>query len=302
MHCVVDRLFPGFLVESKSGLTPFHEPSLRIMETRFSASQIKRRHRSTLADLLSRAGAQKPKEKAMQLQVYAGDVLQPAGEYILTLQISLTQHVALYRCLEESVSSLEFEIAIWLAQTQGAFLMSARGIGLVLAAGVAGEIGNPATQKPADNLTSYAGIVPRISQSGGSQGDTHVGSVAKRCNRILKDYLVQSGSHLGLHGPADLMADHERRDANGQHANFGIARRYLRIAMHMMKNSHIYLPQEVRSGPLAKRGAYYEEIWPSLLIKWKKYKAHEVAFDPENPLGKWRASMQRVYGINLKIK
>ena len=58
MHCVVDRLFPGFLEERKSGLTPFQEPSLHIMERRFSAAQIKRRKRSTLVDLLARAGAQ----------------------------------------------------------------------------------------------------------------------------------------------------------------------------------------------------------------------------------------------------
>jgi len=35
-----------------------------------------------------------------------------------------------------------------LAQTQGAFLTSVRGIGLVLAAGVTAEIGNPNEQKP----------------------------------------------------------------------------------------------------------------------------------------------------------
>ncbi len=303
MHCVVDRLFPGFLEESKSGLTPFHEPSLRVMEGRFSAAQIRRRKQSTLADLLARAGAQKPQEKATQLQVYAANVLQPPEEYVSTLQTSLAQHVALYRCLGENVSSLEREMAIWLAQTQGAFLTSVRGIGLVLASGVSAEIGNPATQRPVGNLTSYAGIIPRVSQSGGSDGDTHVGSVAKRSNRILKDYLVQSACHLGLHGAEDLMADHKRRSANGQHADFGIARRYLRIAMHMMRYSHIYLPTNLHGlSNVAARGAYYQATWPSILEKWKKYDAHEVAFASENPLGQWRDTVQRIYSIKLKIK
>lgn len=303
MHCLVDRLFPGFLEERKSGLTPFHEPSLRVMEGRFSAAQIKRRKRSTLADLLARAGAQKPEEKAKQLQTYAANVLQPPKEYVSTLQISLVQHVALYRCLAENVSSLECEMAIWLAQTQGAFLMTVRGIGLVLASGVSAEIGNPVTQKPAGNLTSYAGIIPRVSQTGGSEGDTHVGSVAKRCNRILKDYLVQSASHLGLHGAEDLMADHKRRSANGQHANFGIARRYLRIAMHMMRHSYIYLPANLRgASTFAARRTYYLATWPYLLDKWKRYDAHEIAFASENPLGQWRDVAQRVYNIKLKIK
>ena len=302
MHCLVDRLFPGFLEERKSGLMPFHESSLRVMESRFSAEQIKRRKQATLVDILARAGAQKPEEKAKQLQTYAGNVLQPPKDYVATYQTSLTQHVALYRCLLGNITSLEREIAIWLAQTQGAFLLSVKGIGLVLAAGVTAEIGNPGTQKPLVNLTSYSGIIPRVTQSGGSDSSPHTGSVAKRCNRILKDYLVQSASHQGLHGADDLMADHKRREANGQHANFGIARRYLRMAMHMMRFSHIYLPPELRMGAsFEARGEYTQMIWPYMLDKWKRYDAHEVAFAPENPLGQWRDMVQSIYNITLKI-
>jgi transposase len=302
MHCLVDQLFPGFLVESKSGLTPFKAPSLRLMEGRFSATQIKRRKRATLVKLLATAGARTPDQKVVKLQAYAATVLQPSNEYIPTLQSSLTQHVALYRCLVDSIISLEQEIANWLAQTQGAFLMTVKGIGLVLAAGVAAEIGNPLTQKPVNNLISYAGIIPRVFQTGGSEGDTYVGSVAKRCNRILKDYVVQSGSHLGLHGPDDLMADYKRRDANGQHADFGIARRYLRIGMHLMRHSYVYLPENLRgSSSLQARREYFQILWPYLLEKWKRYNAHEMAFAVENPLGQWREAVQNVYHITLRI-
>lgn len=302
MHCLVDRLFPGFLEERKSGLTPFHEPSLRMMESRFSASQIKKRKQTTLVDILARAGAQNPEHKAKQLQAYAGNVLQPPQDYVTTWQTSLTQHVRLYRCLLGNVTSLEREMALWLAQTQGAFLMSVKGIGLVLAAGVTAEIGNPVTQKPVGNLTSYSGVIPRVNQTGGSDSSPHTGSVAKRCNRILKDYLVQSASHQGLHGVDDLMADHKRREANGQHANFGIARRYLRMGMHRMRFSHIYLPAELRGGATSKaRAKYYQMTWPCLLEKWKKYDAHHIAFASENPLGQWRDMVQSLYDIKLKI-
>jgi hypothetical protein len=302
MHCLVDRLFPGFLQERNSGLMPFHEPSLRMMESRFSAAQIKRRTQATLADILARAGAQKPEQKAKQLQTYADTVLQPTKEYVATWQTSLTEHVSLYRCLLGNITSLEYEMALWLAQTQGAFLMSIKGIGLVLAAGVTAEIGNPVTQKPVGNLVSYSGIIPRVAQTGGSDNRGRVGSVAKRCNRILKDYLVQSASHLGLHGVDDLMADHKRREANGQHANFGIARRYLRMILHMMRFSHIYLPPDVRMGATPEeRGEYYQMIWPYFIDKWKRYGAHEIAFAAENPLGQWRDIVQRVYKITLKM-
>lgn len=303
MHCLVDRLFPGFLEESKSGLTPFHKPSLRLMEDHFSAKQIAKRSLSSLAGLISRAGGQHPEEVASALRNYAASVLHAASEYVPTLQLSLTQHVALHRCLDNNIDALEREMAMWLAQTQGAFLMSVRGIGMVLAAGVAAEIGNPVTQRPVNNLVSYAGIIPRVSQTGGPNAETYVGSVAHRCNRILKDYIVQSASHIGLHGVADLMEDHHRRDAAGQHANFGIARRYLRIGMFLMRHSTIYLPPELRSAkaPLEQRVEYYQVLWPYLLDKWKKYGADKVAFAPDNPLGQWRNMVQELYGINLKM-
>ena len=303
MHCLVDRLFPGYLDAKNSGLTPFDPPSLRLMEDHFSAQQIARRKRATLAALISRAGGTHPEEIAAKLQEYATTVLHAAPEYIPTLQMSLAQHVALYRCLSESIDTIEREIAVWLAQTQGAFLMSVRGIGMVLAAGVAAEIGDPNTQSPVNNLASYAGIIPRVSQTGGPDAQAYIGSVAHRCNRILKDYLVQSGSHLGLHGVADLMSDHQRRNAAGQHANYGIARRYLRMSMHLMRKSTVYLPPELRGPaiPAAKRAEYYQVLWPYLLDKWKKYDAHHVAFLPENPLGQWRNMVQELYEIKLHI-
>ncbi len=303
MHCLVDRLFPGYLNEKNSGLTPFHAPSLRIMEDHFSAQQIAKRKRSTLAGLISRAGGQRPEAAATKLQTYAASVLHASPEYVSTMQFSLARHVTLYRCLKDNIDALERETALWLAQTQGAFLMTVRGVGMVLAAGVAAEIGEPSTQRPVNNLVSYAGIIPRVSQSGGPDSEAHTGSVAKRCNRILKDYLVQSASHIGLHGVAELMEDHHRRDGAGQHANFGIARRYLRIGMHLMRNSAIYMPPDLRGSkvPVEARVAYYQILWPYLLEKWKKYDAHQVAFAPENPLGQWRDMIQELYDIELKI-
>jgi len=303
MHCLVDRLCPGFLDERKSGLTPFHKPSLRLMEDRFSARQIAKRKRSTLAGLISRAGGQRPEELATKLQSYAATVLHAAPEYVPTMQLSLAQHVALYRCLQDNIDALERETAVWLAQTQGTFLMTVKGVGMVLAAGVAAEIGDPATQRPVNNLISYAGIIPRVTQTGGPDSEAYIGSVAHRCNRILKDYIVQSASHIGLHGVADLREDHHRRDAAGQHANYGIARRYLRIGMHLMRNSTIYLPPALRGSkvPAEARVEYYQVFWPYLLDKWKKYGAHQVAFAPENPLGQWREMIQELYDIELII-
>ncbi len=304
VHTVVDRLFPGFLDEKKSGITPFSKSSLYLMENGFSPRQIRRRKRSKLAEILHRYGTDKPEKAAAQVQDYSARVLIAPDEYIGTLQVSLSHHVQLYRCLQNSIHQLEHEMAIVLAQTQGAFLTTIRGIGIVLAAGTCAEIGNPEVQKPLNNLVSYSGIIPKVKQTGGPEGKTHIGKVAKRSNRILKDYVVRSANQIGQHGPDDLMADYKRRDAAGQHADFGMGRRYLRTAMCLMRTSSIYVPPRLRSSADAtpeERAGYFLMSWPLLREKWNKADAVDAAFDKNNPLGRWRNMVQELYEIKLKL-
>ncbi len=303
IHTIVDRIFPGFLSERKSGILPFSKGSLLLMQDRFSVHQIRRRRRSSLTKLLARQGVHKPDRCAEKLQQYADQVLKPPEDQIATLQLSLKQQVNLLICLQESTQQLEKEIADNLAQTQGSFLTSIRGIGIVLAAGVSAEIGDPNKQKSLNNLVSYSGIIPRVKQTGGVQGKTQTKKVGKRCNRILKDYVVQSASHIGLHGPDDLMLDYKRRDAQGQHADFGIARRYLRMAMCLMRTYQTYLPKRLRDTKISmkERAEYFLITWPKLHEKWKKAGALDIAFADDMPLGQWRNMIQELYGIELKL-
>ena len=303
IHAIVDRLFPGFLDERKSGITPFSKSSLYLMENRFSAMQIRRRRGKKLIETLRRLGSPKPDCGAVKLQQYAQQVLHTPDEYVGTLQLSLAQHVKHYRCLQENIEQLEKEIAVWLSRTQGAFMTSVRGIGIVLAAGVTGELGDPFQQKPMNNIVSYSGIIPKIIQTGGPEGEIYTGKVAKRSNRILKDYVVQSASHLGLHGPEDLMIDHKRRNASGQHADFGIARRYLRMGMCLMRTSQVYVPPKLRKPGIKpkERADYYLLGWPSLRDKWQKLGALKAAFSQDRPLGRWRNMVQELYEIKLTL-
>ena len=303
IHTVVDQLFPGFLSEKKSRITPFSPSSLYLMEDRFSAHQIRRRKRSTLVKRLKQHGTKSPEETAAKLQTYAGQVLAPADEYTSTLQVSLSSHVNLLRCLIDSAQMLEREMAIRLAQTTGAFLTSVKGIGIVLASGVTAEIGDPVSQKSANNLVSYAGVVPRVKQSGGAEGQPRIGHVSKRSNHILKDQVVQSAHHIGRYGPKDLLADHKRREANGQHADFGMGRRFVRMALCLVRTEQIYLPPHLRKADTdpRERGEYYLSLWPYLHNKWDKLGASKVAFSKDRPLGQWRHIVQELYGIRLKL-
>ena len=303
IHTVVDRLFPGFLTEKNSAITPFSPACLYLMEDRFSVRQIQRRKRSTLIEKLRKKGTRQPEEAAVRLQSYAAQVLTPPNEYTTTLQVSLSSHVNHYRCLLDGSVQLKKEMAVLLAQTPGAFLTSIKGIGIVLAAGVTSEIGDPLSQKPTNNLVSYAGIVPRVKQSGGSEGQPRVGRVSKRSNHILKDYVVQSGFHIGVFGPEELRQDYKRRDADGQHADFGMARRFVRMAMCLMKTSQVYLPPQLRTADLGpqQRGDYYLSLWPYLKDKWAKLDALKAAFSKDRPLGQWRHIVQEFYDIKLKL-
>jgi hypothetical protein len=230
-------------------------------------------------------------------------VLTTPDEYTATLQISLASHVTHYRCLFEGAQQLVYEMAQLLAQTQGAFLTSIKGIGIVLAAGVTAEIGDPLAQRSTGQLASYAGIVPKVKQTGGSQGPSITSHVSKRSNHILKDFVVQSAFHIGRYGPKDLKDDFSRREAAGQHADFGIARRFVRMAMCMMRTSQVYLPPDMRSTHIkpVRRADYYLAMWPYLRDKWSKANALKVAFAKDKPLGQWRYIVQEIYGIKLKM-
>ncbi len=302
IHTIVDRLFPGFLDEKKSGIPPFSKCSLSLMKGRFSAHQIHKRKRPALIKFLSRQQTHPPERCVQKLQTYAAQVLKPPGKHIATLQLSLQQQIKLFDCLQDNIHQLDEQIAVHLAQTQGAFLTSIRGIGITLAAGVTAEIGDPSKQRAINNIISYSGIIPKVKQTGGLQGKTQITKVGKRCNRVLKDYVVQSASHIGLHGPEELMADYKRRDAQGQHANFGTARRFLRMAMCLMRTHQIYLPKRLRNAHAESidRAEYYLASWPQIYKKWNKANAADVAFHIDMPLGQWRNVVQEVYGIKLE--
>ena len=180
VHTLVDRLFPGFLNDKNTGLNPFSESSLVLMENRFSAQQIRRRQQRTLIKILKRCATPDAEKIAAKLHSYAAQVITTPQQYAATLQLSLQHHIGHYRCLQENIDQLISEIALLLAQTQGAFLTSIKGVGIVLAAGVSSEIGNPFEQKPLNNLTSYSGIIPRVKQTGGIEGQIGRASCRER--------------------------------------------------------------------------------------------------------------------------
>ena len=302
IHSIVDQLFPNFLDESKSGIPSFSETSLWLMEDRFSPRQIKSRKLSTTVRQARKHGLKQPEDCIKKLHEHACSVLQPVPEWVGTLQTTLHHEVQLYRRLLLCIDQANKEVALYLARVPAAMMTTVKGIGITLAAGVGAEIGAPEKQSAIRRLTSYCGIIPRVKQTGGPEGKPHYGSVSRRCNHILKNFIVQCGNHMGQHGPAELKEDHRRRGANGQHADFGMARRFLRIAMRLMLDTQAYVPPALRErADQAELAAYYLKSWERLRGIWQKAGALEVAFDSKNPLGKWRDCIQELYEIKLPL-
>ena len=246
IHSIVDQLFPNFLDESKSGIPAFSETSLWLMEDRFSPRQIKSRKLSTTVKNARKYGVKQTESCIKMLQEHACSVLQPVPEWVGTLQTTLHHEVQLYRKLLLCIGQADKEVALHLACVPAAMMTTIKGIGITLAAGVGAEIGSPEKQSAIRRLTSYCGIVPRVKQTGGPDGEPRYGKVSRRCNHVLKNFIVQCGNHVGQHGSAELKEDHRRRGANGQHADFGMTRRVLRISMRLMLDTQAYVPPALR--------------------------------------------------------
>jgi transposase len=302
IHALADQLFPGFLNDSKSGLTAFCAASLELMKERFSAPEIARRRVTSLANLLRRHRVHNPDETAARIIVLAREALPPAAHRIATLQRTLAATIDLYQCLQRNALELRAEAALTLATTPYVMLTTIPGIGFVLAAGLAGELGDPQHLGKLDSLCAYAGIVPRTLQSGGPDSAAVQGHASPRCNRILKDWTVQSAQKIHLYGPPELKDRITRWNAEGRHGIFAAARHHLRLVSTLVKNEIPYLAPTARG-----RQATTEQIaiaaqdaWATAQRKWRTISGgiHLIA-DEAHPLGFWRKLMLNLHGVDL---
>ncbi len=302
IHALADQLFPGFLNGSKSALTPFCEVSLELMKERFSAPEIARRRPANLANLLRRHRVQHPDKSAAQIILLARGALPPAAHRVAALQRTLTATVDLYQCLQRNALELRADSAHILATTPYVMLTSIPGIGFILAAGLAGELGDPKHLGKLDSLCAYAGIVPRTLQSGGPDSPAVQGHASPRCNRILKDWTVQSAQKIHLYGPPELKDRITRWNAEGRHGIFAAARHHLRLVSSLVKNEHPYLAPQARTRQATpdQIAVAAQATWAVLQRKWRTVSGGlDLILDEAHPLGFWRKVMLELHGIDL---
>jgi transposase len=303
IHSYVDRLFPGFLSAGRSPLEPFSKASLDLMEDRFSPAQLRRRPRQALNQWLSRRGVTHPQDVAEQLKELAKNVLGPAPEQTFMLQQSLAQLVGLYRNLEQSITRIDREVAHWLARTPGAWLTSIPGFGITLAAGWTAELGPPSQWRSVRQLCSYSGVVPKTKQTGGPQKEPQVGAVQQRCNKRLKNVVLQAVQKVILHGPEELRQAAQALQARGAHTEFALAKRLVRLGKYLALTGTVYRPKALMAPdtPTATLAAHYQSVWEKLLPKWRDKADLREVFAPEQPLGQWRKMVQELYALELRL-
>ena len=304
IHTHADRLFPGFL-SKESAVAPFSKASLELMSKSFSAATIRRKTEKTLTRQLTRPGVRDAASVAAALKEQARNAVVADDASVRLSSQLITGELQLFHSLQANIDQLDRECARLLAALPEAFLTSVKGIGITLAASICAEAGSLATIRDCDSLNAYAGIVPKVKQTGGPEAEARVGGKRRSFNRVLKDYTMQAGNHLYQHGPEDLLNDAARRKLAGKAVDTAMARRFLRMARALARSHCIYLPPRLRHDitdvDTGARVQYIQEIWPELLIKWKRPGLQQQAFATDAPLGRWRIIIQEIYDIELPL-
>jgi len=300
IHHLVDQLFPGFLDEKQSGLTPFSEASLWLMSQNFSPRQLLARKSDMLAEKLKLFMVREAQAKVARLKELARSVLPPPAALCETLQYNLSHEVSVYQHVGGCLSATDKDIARRLAPTPGAMLTTVPAIGLTLASVLYAELGDPARDRCLKRLTSYAGLVARLKQTGGPDKEAQTKGRSRRACVPLKRCIMDIALKVGEFGDEELKADYQRRVNERQDVRLTMGRRMLRICRHLIQHGDFFVPPSLlRDSEYDVRRDYYAHAWDKILIKWRNSAAIQQAFADGTPLEQWRNSLNELYDLNL---
>ena len=181
-------------------------------------------------------------------------------------------------------------------------------MGVVLASALAAELGAHLHTASFSRQCAYAGIVPRTSQTGGPGQPATQGTAPRRCNRILKDYLVQAASKQQQWGAPEFKAAYAQLKSSGRHADYIIARRVLRTLRALHRQHGPWLPPELRDENYTKtkagraaRSAYYHDLLDKLAVKWRRDPRWTEYFAADRVLGSSLRTANSLFGFGLRF-
>jgi transposase len=179
--------------------------------------------------------------------------------FLSALDLSLIHRQTLegYLCLIDTSTNLikeaEIEIRNVVKESEdGQRLLSVPGIGFILAYLILTEIGDITRFPSARKLSSYAGLVPSVHQSG---AQSHHGHLNKKANRYLKWGMVEAAQKAKAIDPfLRRKAERIQRKKGGGVATVAVAHHLLIIVYHLLKEKREYYPGKLRRNVWGRPG------------------------------------------------
>ena len=271
------------------------------MSQKFSPKQILARRSDVTAEKLRLFMVRESAETVTKLKALARSVLPPPAALCSTLQTNMTHEVSIYEHIGGCIHDVNTAIAHHLAPTPGALLTTVPGIGITRAADLYAEIGDPSRDRCLRNLSSYAGLVARLKQTGGPDKEAWTQGRSRRACVPLKRCIMDIALKVGQYGHDELKADYQRRVNEGQDPRLTMGRRMLRICSHLVRHQDFFLPPSLLVGNATHeaRRDYYARAWDKVLIKWRDRSAIKQALADGTPLEQWRLMLNELYNLNL---
>lgn len=171
LDALLDLLGPGYH-EALGVLTC--KSSLEVIERYGDPRQLRRLGQARLTALLKKLSAgQRGNEQAEGLLAAANEAIalwQGGGLDFAELAWDLASEVRIVRQLDQELERLDNRIAdLYAAADPKGIVISAPGIGPVLAGGILGRLGDPSRFANLAAVRSFSGMVPAVDQSGRSQ-------------------------------------------------------------------------------------------------------------------------------------
>ena len=163
---------------------------------------------------------------------------------------SIAEALAVIELLDERIAPLERELVpLARADRRVQLLDTIPGIGTVLGLTIAAEIGEVARFQSPRKLIGYAGLAPRIKQSGQS---ARSGELSKAGSRTLRFAAVEAAQ--GAWRPSNpwhrLYSDVKSRTGKANPAKAAVARKVLIACWHVLSREQPFKPSRPRSDPV----------------------------------------------------
>lgn len=306
IHGQIDQLFPGFLTYSKSGIQAFSKACIELMLCKKFGPQLFLKTTSKMnLKTITKAGFKEPKKVQLKLAELATkciNLTEDLPKVILMRRERLQHQLQLYKVRHECIEYEEQVMAGLLQKTPYVLLTSITGGGIVTVSAIAGEMGDPLDWPNPDRTASYAGIIPRQKQSGGSQKEVFTTAPPRAANKYLKNALMtivrgtkkhEHPSYKDIGVPHLLKAHFEKVSLRDGSSYTATAKKLVRVMTAMLRDETIYLPDVNKISPQAY-ALWLEAGTNKMLEKWNK-----AGIQPtdENFLGKWIKNKEAIVAL-----